>query len=156
MSKFKEFRALIDCVVIPMTDDGRVYMMERTVSEEEGCVLIRGRHYNPSEFYYDFVRLQADNVAKLSDAILRELYARGFSTTKYYVREEGVALDYSFISDSEWQAKRTITAIARGNITAEDDNRRVSEKAGTWFSYDELVEQLGAEQANDIFQKANT
>ena len=58
---------------------------------------MNGRSYELGEEYDDFLCVTADNFAELADAILRELYARGFSSSDYKLTNENyVHLDIAF------------------------------------------------------------
>ena len=97
----------------------------------------------------------ADNFAELVDVILRELYARGFSSSDYKLTNENrVHLEYSFISDdTPWTAWRNVDAIVTGDVTDENDHRRDKTKRGRWMSYAELVQTIGKNQAHKIFEQ---
>ena len=61
---------------------------------------MNGRSYELGEEYDDFLCVTADSFTELADTILRELYARGFSSSDYkLINENYVHLDYSFLSD---------------------------------------------------------
>ena len=96
-----------------------------------------------------------DSFAELADAILRELYARGFSSSGYkLVNENYVHLDYSFLSDDiSWVAWRNVDVIVKGDITDEKDYRRDKAKRGRWMSYAELAQVIGKNQAHKIFEQ---
>lgn len=92
------------------------------------------------------------NLAELSGEILQKLYARGFSTGSLQIVDAGrVVLDYSFLDDEPWFARREITVIARGDITDENDHRRDKSTKGRWFKYSELKEAVGKNMTNKIF-----
>ena len=97
----------------------------------------------------------ADSFVELADAILRELYARGFSSSGYkLINENHVHLDYSFMSDDTlWTAWRNVGAIVTGDITDENDHRRDKTKRGRWMGYAELIQTIGKNQAHKIFEK---
>ena len=105
--------------------------------------------------FYDFLYVTADNFAELADVILRELYARGFSSSDYkLINENYVHLDYSFLSDDiPWVAWRNVDVIVKGDITDEKDYRRDKSKRGRWMSYAELVQVIGKNQAHKIFEQ---
>ena len=155
MSNFKNFTEKIRCRVIPTTHDRRVWLDEKIVDDDLYCVFINGRSYELGEEYDDFLYVNADNFAELADAILRELYARGFSSSGYkLVNENHVYLDYSFLSDNiPWIAWHNVDAIVKGDITDEKDYRRDKAKHGRWMSYAELVQAIGKNQAHKIFEQ---
>ena len=155
MSNFKNFTEKIRCRVIPITRDRRVWLDEKIVDDDLYCVFMNGRSYELGEEYDDFLCVTADNFAELADVILRELYARGFSSSDYkLINENYVHLDYSFLSDDmPWVAWRNVDAIVKGDITDEKDYRRDKAKRGRWMSYTELVQIIGKNQAHKIFEQ---
>ena len=88
MSNFKNFTEKIRCRVIPVTRDRRVWLDEKIVDDDLYCVFINGRSYELGEEYDDFLCVTVDSFAELADAILRELYARGFSSSDYKLINE--------------------------------------------------------------------
>ena len=116
---------------------------------------MNGRSYELGEEYDDFLCVTADNFAELADVILRELYARGFSSSDYkLINENYVHLDYSFLSDDiPWVAWRNVDVIVKGDITDEKDCCRDKAKRGRWMSYAELVQVIGKNQAHKIFEQ---
>lgn len=84
--EFKNFTKKIHCRVIPMTRDKLVWLDEKMASDDEYCVVINKHHFCAGDHYDDFLCLEAGNLAELSDRILQELYARGFSTTIFNSR----------------------------------------------------------------------
>ena len=155
MSIFKNFTGKIRCRVIPVTRDRRVWLDEKIVDDDLYCVFMNGRSYELGEEYDDFLYVTADNFTGLADAILRELYARGFSSSGYkLVNENHVYLDYSFLSDTiPWIAWHNVDVIVKGDITDEKDYRRDKAKRGRWMSYAELVQAIGKNQAHKIFEQ---
>ena len=155
MSNFKNFTEKIRCRVIPVTRDRRVWLDEKVVDNDLYCAFINGRSYELGEEYDDFLYVTADSFVELADAILRELYARGFSSSGYkLVNENCVHLDYSFLSDdTPWIVWRNVDAIVTGDITDENDHRRDKTKRGRWMGYAELVQAIGKNQAHKIFDK---
>ena len=155
MNNFKNFTEKIRCRVIPITRDRHVWLDEKVVDDDLYCVFINGRSYELGEEYDDFLYVNADNFAELADAILRELYARGFSSSGYkLVNENHVYLDYSFLSDNiPWIAWHNVDAIVKGDITDEKDYRRDKAKCGRWMSYAELVQAIGKNQAHKILEQ---
>ena len=81
MSNFKNFTEKIRCRVIPITRDRRVWLDEKVIDDDSYSVFINGRLYELGEEYDDFLYVTADSLVELADAILRELYARGFSSS---------------------------------------------------------------------------
>ena len=153
MSQFKNFSETIYCQVAPVTYDRRVWLERKTVSEDEICAYVNDHCFEAGESYYDFLRIEARDVAGLSDKILRELYKRGFSTKDFVLVDDGnVRLDYSFLDDEPWAARRSVQAIVYGDITAEDDYRRENDKPGTWLTYTQLVREVGHNRSHKIFE----
>lgn len=115
MSNFKNFAEKIRCRVIPVTRDRRVWLDEKIVDDDPYSIFMNGRSYELGEEYDDFLCVTVDSFAELADAILRELYARGFSSSDYkLINENYVHLDYSFLSDDiPWVAWRNVDAIVR-------------------------------------------
>lgn len=113
------------------------------------------RSYELGEEYDDFLCVTADSFAELADVILRELYARGFSSSDYrLINENHVHLDYSFMSDgTPWIAWHNVDAIVKGDITDEKDYRRDKTKRGRWMGYAELIQTIGKNQAHKIFEQ---
>ncbi|TWP25612.1 hypothetical protein EUA60_04765 [TM7 phylum sp. oral taxon 346] len=113
------------------------------------------RSYELGEEYDDFLYVTVDSFAELADVILRELYARGFSSSVYkLVNENYVHLDYSFLSDdTPWITWHNVDAIVKGDITDENDHRRDKAKRGQWMGYSELVQTIGKNQAHKIFEQ---
>lgn len=144
MSNFKNFTEKIRCRVIPITRDRRVWLDEKIVDDDSYSIFMNGRSYELGEEYDDFLYVAADNFAELADVILRELYARGFSSSGYkLVNENRVHLEYSFLSDDmPWIAWHNVDVIVKGDITDEKDYRRDKAKRGRWMSYAELVRLL--------------
>ncbi len=131
-----------------------VYLEEKVVSQQEYCVSVGKKCYEFGETYHDFIAMTADSISHLSDKILRELYARGFSTRALLLMEsDRISLEYSFLSDEPWQAKKMLRVIALGDVTDEKDRRRDAACRGKWFSYTELVKQVGSNEAHKIFEK---
>lgn len=155
MSNFKNFTEKISCRVIPITSDRRVWLDEKVVDDDLYCAFINGRSYELGEEYDDFLCVTADNFAELADVILRELYARGFSSSDYkLINENHVHLDYSFMSDgTPWTAWHNVDAIVKGDITDEKDYRRDKTKRGRWMDYAELIQTIGNNQAHKIFEQ---
>ena len=155
MSNFKNFTEKIRCRVIPITRDRRVWLDEKVVDDDSYCAFINGRSYELGEEYDDFLCVTVDSFAELADAILRELYARGFSSSGYkIINENHVHLDYSFLSDDiPWITWHNVDAIVTGDITDENDHRRDKTKRGRWMGYAELVQAIGKNQAHKIFDK---
>ena len=141
--------------MISITRDCHVWLDKKVVDDDSYCAFINGRSYELGEEYDDFLYVTADNFAELADVILRELYARGFSSSDYkLINEKRVHLDYSFISDDmPWVAWRNVDAIVTGDITDENDHRRDKTKRGRWMSYFELVQTIGKNQAHKIFEQ---
>lgn len=155
MSNFKNFTEKVRCRVIPITRDRRVWLDEKVIDDDSYSVFINGRLYELGEEYDDFLYVTANSFAELADAILRELYARGFSSSDYkLINESHVHLDYSFMSDdTPWIAWRNVDAIVKGDITDEKDYRRDKTKRGRWMGYAELIQTIGKNQAHKIFEK---
>lgn len=155
MSNFKNFTEKIRCRVIPITRDRRVWLDEKVVDDDLYCVFMNGRSYELGEEYDDFLYVTADSFTGLADAILCELYARGFSSSDYkLINENYVHLDYSFLSGNiPWVAWRNVDVIVKGDITDEKDYRRDKAKRGRWMSYAELVKAIGKNQAHKIFEQ---
>ncbi|QJU09532.1 hypothetical protein FBF27_03915 [Candidatus Saccharibacteria bacterium oral taxon 488] len=65
--------------MIPITRDRRVWLDEKVVDDDSYCMFMNGRSYELGEEYDDFLCVTVDSFAELADAILRELYVRGFS-----------------------------------------------------------------------------
>lgn len=150
--EFKNFTEQIRCRVVPMTYGKLVWLDEKVVDDDEYCTVINNRHFDAGECYDDFLYLEAKNLAELSGEILQKLYARGFSTGSLQIVDAGrVVLDYSFLDDEPWFARREITVIARGDITDENDHRRDKSTKGRWFKYSELKEAVGKNMTNKIF-----
>ena len=141
--------------MIPITCDRRVWLDEKIVDDDSYSAFINGRSYELGEEYDDFLYVTADSFVELADAILRELYARGFSSSGYkLINENHVHLDYSFMSDDTlWTAWRNVGAIVTGDITDENDHRRDKTKRGRWMGYAELIQTIGKNQAHKIFEK---
>ena len=154
MSNFKNFTEKIRCRVIPTTRDRRVWLDEKIV-DDSYCMFINGRSYELGEECDDFLCVTVDSFAELADAILRELYARGFSSSGYkLINENRVHLDYSFISDDTlWTAWHNVDAIVKGDIIDEKDYRRDKAKRGRWMGYTELIQTIGKNQAHKIFEQ---
>lgn len=153
MSTFKHFQETISCQVIPV-DNRRVWLDEKVVSADEMYKIVHNRSVEAGQLYYDFPHIKADTVAELSDKMLRELYKRGMTISRYYLLpkdKELVMLDYSFLDDKPWYAQRTVQAVAMGSVTAEGDHRRDPSLRGKWFTYAELVKEVGKNQAHKIF-----
>ena len=155
MDNFKNFTEKISCRVIPITRDRHVWLDEKVVDDDSYSAFINGRSYELGEEYDDFLYVTADSLVELADAILRELYARGFSSSDYkLINENRFHLDYSFISDDmPWIAWRNVDAIVTGDITDENDHRRDKAKRGQWMGYAELIQAIGKNQAHKIFEK---
>lgn len=155
MNNFKNFTEKIRCRVIPIARDRRVWLDEKVVDDDLYCAFINGRSYELGEEYDDFLCVTADSFAELADVILRELYARGFSSSDYrLINENHVHLDYSFMSDgTPWIAWHNVDAIVKGDITDEKDYRRDKTKRGRWMGYAELVQAIGNNQAHKIFEQ---
>lgn len=155
MSNFKNFTEKIRCRVIPITRDRRVWLDEKIVDDDSYSIFMNGRSYELGEEYDDFLCVTVDSFAELADVILRELYARGFSSSDYkLINENYVHLDYSFLSDGiPWVAWRNVDVIVKGDITDEKDYRRDKAKRGRWMSYAELVQTIGKNQAHKIFEQ---
>lgn len=155
MSNFKNFTEKIRCRVIPITRDRRVWLDEKVVDDDLYSVFINGISYELGEEYDDFLYVTVNSFAELADAILRELYARGFSSSDYkLINESHVHLDYSFLSDeTPWAAWHNVDAIVKGDITDEKDYRRDKAKRGRWMGYAELIQTIGKNQAHKIFEK---
>lgn len=155
MSNFKNFTEKIRCRVIPITRDRRVWLDEKVVDDDLYRAFINGRSYELGEEYDDFLCVTADSFTELADVILRELYARGFSSSDYkLVNENHVHLDYSFLSDNiPWTAWYNVDAMVRGDITDEKDYCCDKTKRGRWVGYAELIQTIGKNQANKIFEK---
>ena len=113
------------------------------------------RSYELGEEYDDFLYVTVDSFAELADVILRELYARGFSSSGYkLINENHVHLDYSFMSDdTPWTAWHNVDAIVKGDITDEKDYLRDKAKRVRCMGYSELVWTIGKNQAHKIFEK---
>lgn len=151
MSELKKFSEQLSCRIIPVTYDRRVYVEERVVSEEEVCVIFEDKHYDTGETYHDFLSVEAKSIAALSDCVLKELYARGFSSRLLkIIRDDKVALQYSFMSDEPWIAERKMDILVIGDITDEQDHRRDKSRQGKWMTYPELVKLMGSNQAHKI------
>lgn len=156
MGEFKNFVEMIDCDVIPITRDETIYLAERIVSEEEMCIIVGNNHYECGEPYYNFISIQAKTLAELSDKIVQELYSRGFSPRSFTMIDNNkVALEYSFMSDEAWAAKRQIKAVVVGDITDAKDHRRNDSLKGEWFKPVEFKKIVGLNQANKIFEIVN-
>lgn len=155
MSNFKNFTEKIRCRVIPITRDRRVWLDEKIVDDDSCSIFMNGRSYELGEEYDDFLYVTVDSFAELADAILRELYARGFSSSDYkLINENYVHLDYSFLSDDiPWADWHNVDAIVKGDITDDKDYRRDKSKRGRWMSYAELVQTIGKNQAHKIFEQ---
>lgn len=150
--EFRNFTERIDCSIFPVTYDRKLYLDEKMVDEGD-VVYVRGRHYESGEMYHDYLTAEVKSIAELSDVILRELYARGFSTSQFTIIERDVvSLNYSFLNDDSWTAKRQMVVVVQGDITDEKDHRRNPELRGTWFTYPEVVKLLGSNQAHKIFE----
>ena len=150
--EFKNFTKQIRCRVVPMTYGTLVWLDEKVVDDDEYCTVINNRHFDAGEQYDDFLYLEAEDLAELSGKILQELYARGFSTGSLQIVDaDRVALDYSFLDDKPWFARREITVIARGDITDENDHRRGGSAKGRWFKHAELKKAVGKNMTNKIF-----
>ena len=91
MSNFKNFTEKIRCRVIPITRDRRVWLDEKIVGDDSYSIFMNGRSYELGEEYDDFLYVIADNFTGLADSILRELYARGFSSSDYKLINENYA-----------------------------------------------------------------
>ena len=155
MNNFKNFTEKISCRVIPIVRDRRVWLDEKVVDDDSYSAFINGRSYELGEEYDDFLCVTADSFAELADVILRELYARGFSSSGYkLVNENYVHLDYSFLSDdTPWITWHNVDAIVKGDITDEKDYRRDKAKRGRWMGYAELIQTIGKNQAHKIFEQ---
>ena len=150
--KFHPFSEAISCVIFPVTHDRRLYLDEKVVEENDVC-FVRDRHYESGETYYDPLTAEAKNIAELSDFILRELYARGFSANRFTIIErDEVSLEYSFLNRESWIAHRRMEVVVRGDITDEKDHRRNPDCHGAWFSYPEVIKMLGSNRAHKIFE----
>ena len=88
MNNFKNFTEKISCRVIPIVRDRRVWLDEKVVDDDSYSAFINGRSYELGEEYDDFLCVTADSFAELADVILRELYARGFSSSGYKLVKE--------------------------------------------------------------------
>lgn len=151
--KFRPFSEAISCVIFPVTHDRRLYLDEKVVEDEAGCVVIGKQHYDNGETYYDSLTAEVKNIAELSDFILGELYARGFSANRFTIIErDEVSLEYSFLSHEPWIAHRRMEVVVRGDITDEKDHRRNPDCHGAWFSYPEVIKMLGSNRAHKIFE----
>ncbi|MFC2606236.1 MAG: hypothetical protein ACFNZR_03070 [Candidatus Nanosynbacter sp.] len=155
MSNFKNFTEKVRCRVIPITRDRRVWLDEKVADDDLYCVFMNDRSYELGEEYDDFLYVTVDSFVELADVILRELYARGFSSSDYrLINENHVHLDYSFMSDgTPWIAWHNVDAIVKGDITDEKDYRRDKTKRGRWMGYSELVWAIGKNQAHKIFEQ---
>ena len=150
--EFHSFTEAISCAIFPVTHDRRLYLDEKVVEENDVC-FVRDRHYESGETYYDPLTAEAKNIAELSDFILRELYARGFSANRFTIIErDEVSLEYSFLNRESWIAHRRMEVVVRGDITDEKDHRRDPDRRGTWFSYPEVIKMLGSNRAHKIFE----
>ena len=150
--KFHPFSEAISCAIFPVTHDRRLYLDEKVVEENDVC-FVRDRHYESGETYYNPLTAEVKNIAELSDFILRELYARGFSANRFTIIErDEVSLEYSFLSHEPWIAHRRMEVVVRGDITDEKDHRRDPSRHGAWFSYPEVVKLLGSNRAHKIFE----
>lgn len=153
MKQFKKFSEAISCQVAPVAYDRRVWLEKKTVSKDETCVYANGRHFEVGESYYEFLQIEARDVAELSDKILCELYKRGFSTRDFVLVDDGIVrLNYSFLDNDPWAARRSIKAVVRGDITADDDYRRENNKPGDWLTYAQLIHEVGRNRAHKIFE----
>lgn len=151
--EFKSFEEVFEYELIPVSDE-KVYLVENTISEQEQCLVMNGKHYSAGEKYYDFLKIEARSTKELADNVLREMYKHGFSTTRFITSSNGaVLLDYSFIDNGPWRATKRERALAFGNITDIDDYRRDLDNAkGRWFSYRELIDCIGKNQTNKIME----
>lgn len=154
LDDFRNFTDGISCSVFPVTHDRKVYLDEKVVSKEDCCVTIGKKLYEVGETYYDVLTVKADSMAELSDVVLRELYARGFATNSFSITEHNIVhLEYSFINDSPWIARRQMEIVVHGDITDENDHRRNSNRSGKWFTYTEVITLIGANRAHKIFER---
>lgn len=150
--EFRPFTEAISCAIFPVTYDRRLYLDEKVVEENDVC-FVRDRHYESGETYYDPLTAEVKNIAELSDVILRELYARGFSANQFtIIEQDDVVLEYSFLNREPWIAHRRMQVVVRGDITDEKDHRRDPSRHGAWFSYPEVVKLLGSNRAHKIFE----
>ena len=150
--KFHPFSEAISCAIFPVTHDRRLYLDEKVVEENDVC-FVRDRYYESGETYYEPLTAEVKNIAELSDFILRELYASGFSANRFTIIErDEVSLEYSFLSHEPWIAHRRMEVVVRGDITDEKDHRRNPDCHGAWFSYPEVIKMLGSNRAHKIFE----
>lgn len=153
MGEFKDFIEQFDCEIIPVASDGRVYLEEYTVSEDDVCGMIGGKHYDMGERYYDFLLLSVPTLSSITNAIVRMLYARGFSSNSFIINDSRkTSLQYSILSNDPWYAKKRVSIVVFGDITDKNDHRRTAEMKGKWMVPAELARAIGVNQTKKIME----